>query len=511
MAEASRGLEFRPETPPKTWAPEVRRHRTAIQRHELSRPVRAALEDQIINKQTTVLDYGCGRGDDVRNLNNLGVNCTGWDPDFCPETLRVPSDVVNLGYVVNVIEDPGERVKALGLAWGFARQVLIVSARVDGDPESSPETQYGDGLLTRVGTFQKFFEQNELKEWIGATLGTPAVAAAPGVFYVFRSDEQRCSFVSSRYRRRLASPAPRVGDLLFEKYRPEFESLMSFFAARGRLPMPGELDGGERLLNELGSYRRAFAVVRRVTGSEQWNAISDERRRDLLVFLALAMFPKCPNFGGLPTVLQYDVRAFFSGYNSACSEARALLFSLGRAEIIDSACQQAGVGKLLPDALYVHNSALHLLPPELRVYEGCARVLAGRLEGATLVKLSRREPKVTYLHYPKFDTDPHPTLAASLRVHLQKLSLKYREFNNGNNPPILHRKEALVPPDYPYREKFAKLTEQEERQGLLDFPESIGRKGRWDALIAGRGLRLHGHRLVRSRGIGRGFSSQGSL
>jgi DNA phosphorothioation-associated putative methyltransferase len=477
----------------------IARHRTAIRRSDLSKPVRTALQDQVITDSTTVLDYGCGQGDDVRNLAALGVRCIGWDPQYHSKTEMCPSDVVNLGYVVNVIEDAEERVAVLKSAWQYAQQTLIVAARVDGDLEPHAGNPFRDGCLTKLGTFQKFFEQNELREWIEGTLGHPAVAAAPGIFYVFKIDEQRHLFLSSRNSRGLTAPCPRTSGLLFEKHKHLFELLMSFFTARGRLPVAGELPGGEQILGELGNFRRAFSVVRRVTGAGQWDIISAERKKDLSVFLALSLFPKSPELSQFPTPLQRDIKFFFSSYGDACSEARRLLFSVGRMNVIDSSCQQAGFGKLLPDALYVHLSAVNMLPAELRVYEGCARILTGRVEGATIVKFSRREPKVTYLLYPNFDIDPHPALAASLRVHLQTLKLKYREFSAESNPAILHRKESLVPPDYPSWKKFARLTQLEEAAGLFTSTQTIGRRNQWEALLSTKGLRLRGHQLVRSR------------
>lgn len=229
---------------------------------------------------------------------------------------------------------------------------------------------------------------------------------------------------------------------------------MSFFTARGRLPTLGEFSSEREILAELGSYKRAFSIVRRVTGTEQWDTIVAERKKDALVFLALAMFPRCPELSELPTALRHDVKAFWGSYAKAKEDARSLLFSVGKTDLVDSSCQRAAFGKLLPDALYVHASSINALSPELRVYEGCARVLTGRIEGATIIKLSRREPKVTYLLYPDFDRDPHPALAASLRVQLQTLKLKYHEFRSTDNPPILHRKETFVPADYPDREKI---------------------------------------------------------
>ena len=68
------------------------------------------------------------------------------------------------------------------------------------------------------------------------------------------------------------------------------------------------------------------------------------------------------------------------------------------------------IGKLLPDDLYVHNSALDSLEPILRIYEGCGRAYLGEVEGANIIKIHRRSGKLSYLVYPDFETDPHPAL-----------------------------------------------------------------------------------------------------
>ena len=38
---------------------------------------------------------------------------------------------------------------------------------------------YADGYLTSRGTFQKLFDQQELRNWIDQNLGVSSVAAAP--------------------------------------------------------------------------------------------------------------------------------------------------------------------------------------------------------------------------------------------------------------------------------------------------------------------------------------------
>ena len=138
-----------------------------------------------------------------------------------------------------------------------------------------------------------------------------------------------------------------------------------------------------------------------------------------------------------------------------------------------------------------------ILPPLLRVYEGCARGYIGVVEGANVVKLHRRVPQISYLAYPHFDRDPHPALAGSLVVHLRTLQVRYIDYRTTDSSPILHRKETFVPADYPLHEKFARLTRQEERWGLYEHPTAIGTRQAWERLLAEKGVRLTGHRVTR--------------
>src|SRR6478609_9045277 len=103
----------------------VARYRTALTRTGLSRPLTTALTDGLIDQDCTVFDYGCGKGDDIRHLRALGYNTDGWDPTHRPDATTRPCDVVNLGYVINVIERPDERVGALRAAWELTHHLLI--------------------------------------------------------------------------------------------------------------------------------------------------------------------------------------------------------------------------------------------------------------------------------------------------------------------------------------------------------------------------------------------------
>lgn len=476
----------------------ISRQATALKRYAYSKPISSAIGDGIISAQKTVFDYGCGRGDDVARLKETGIQASGWDPAHKSSSAPTPSDVVNLGYVVNVIEDKDERKETLRKAWRITKEVLIVSAQLSIDAKTKNAKPFKDGYVTLRGTFQKYFEQQELREWINDTISAAPVAAAPGVFYVFRDEDTKEAYMSSRYRRRSAVPKQRAADKLFEEHKELLEGLMGFFAGRGRLPGPDEFSQTQELIGVFGSAKKAFHVIRLVTDPEQWERIADERAQDLLIYLALSRFDGRKRFSGLPSEIRLDVKAFYSNYKMACELADALLFGCGDQDLINEYCVNSGVGKLTPNALYVHVSALDELSALLRTYEGCAKAYVGLVEGSNIVKLHRREPKISYLSYPVFEKDPHPKLSASLSVNLQTFRIKQRRYGTSSNPPILHRKELFVTDGFVGKDKFARLTKSEERAGLYEDTTTIGTRDGWDGLLRTKGVKLRGHRLVKT-------------
>jgi len=467
-------------------------------RSALSRPVALALDDGLMSSTTSIFDYGCGRGGDLLRLEALGYEAAGWDPSHFPTGELVRSDVVNLGYVVNVIENPTERAEVLRRAWALAKSVLIVAARPDWEGRNVSGRRYGDGILTSKGTFQKFFTQEELRAWIDDVVGGRSVAAAPGIFYVFRDDVQAQSFLAARVRRRPAvAHRPRRSETLYEANRDILDPLIAFVESRGRPPETFELPEAAAARERLGGVKAALALVRRVTGDDSWHTARAAATDDLTVYLALAAFGGRPKFTALPPDVQLDVKSFFGSYQNACAAADAVLFRAGDQAALDRACRESSVGKLTPAALYVHMSVLPRLDPLLRVYEGCGRALTGTVEGAKIIKLNRIEPKISYLAYPSFDRDAHPPLATSVRADLRRLHVKFRDFRRSENPPILHRKETFVGAEYPGRDKFARLSAQEEKLGLLSDPRAIGTRDQWTGLVASKGFRLEGHRVHR--------------
>ena len=91
----------------------IDRKGTAIERTTLSRPMSLLLKGDLIGEGVSIFGYGCGRGGDVRILRSPGFDVSGWDPDYRPNDDRHPADIVNFGYVPNVIKSERDRDQAL--------------------------------------------------------------------------------------------------------------------------------------------------------------------------------------------------------------------------------------------------------------------------------------------------------------------------------------------------------------------------------------------------------------
>ena len=110
-------------------------------------------------------------------------------------------DLVNIGFVINVIEDREERIEAVQLAFELADKLLVVSAMIAGDAHIQKFTPYKDGVITSLNTFQKYFSQSELQGFIENTLDENAIAVGPGIFFIFKDKLEEQLFLASRQTR----------------------------------------------------------------------------------------------------------------------------------------------------------------------------------------------------------------------------------------------------------------------------------------------------------------------
>ncbi|MFE9486476.1 DNA phosphorothioation-associated putative methyltransferase [Streptomyces sp. NPDC006641] len=474
----------------KAWSSD--RRLTAISRARVSVPARQAMIDKQVVAGRTVLDYGCGRGGDVRALQQLNVQTVGWDPFYQPCTTLESADVVLLTYVLNVIEDLHERRKALKEAWDLTGKVLVASARLTWEKSKVRGEAFGDGLLTSRHTFQHLYATGELRSYVEAVTGVRTVSAAPGIVYAFKDEAERLRFLAQRI-------VPDAEWLASGDTTSAIAAVVDHAEQRGRLPRMEEVP---QQVAELLGHLRSNEVRRLVRDSADHVKMQEGSKRttlNTLLFLGVELFNGRSPFSSLPLSIQFDVRAFFASYKEACQRSDRLLLKLRDDAYIRGAMNASAVGKVTPSALYVHRRAVDRLPTVLRLYEHCASIAAGRPQAWTLAKLRHQGRAVSWLDCPDFDSDPHPRISTSYEVELGTLETSHTSYVDTKNRPLLHRKHEFLSGDDSDADRYRRLTAAEVRAGLYERPHLIGTEGGWEAELIRCGRALRGHRLVRRR------------
>lgn len=418
----------------------IQRHRTAMVRHTLSQPMSLLVQHGLIHPGVTVFDYGCGQGDDLRSLAAAGIEAWGWDPHFCSDNPKVAADIVNLGFVLNVIEDPSERREALHSAWALSRKALAVSTMIVGQVPTEALRPFRDGFLSRRGTFQKYFSHAELRTLIADALGSAPVPAAPGIFIAFRQGEDQEEFLLRRRFGRRAStlayraPSERrkatVRPAADERVAPAIEILAELTRLRGRAPAAEEVPTKalELLAHERVSLPRALdLMMQHHLSQEALDAAASAMREDLLVHYALSRLNRSTTADRPSASMVRDVRAHFGSQREVLASATDYLLALGDESRVQSATVLAAdrkiaaldhKGRLLLDARQSES-----LPGVLRVYLGCAAYLAGEPTPNSLVRIDSRLRTVSY--FPLEDRSAvFPILSAMTLVDLKRQTMK---------------------------------------------------------------------------------------
>ena len=475
-------------TPPQA----IQRHRTAMTRYSLSKPLALALAHRVVSPDRSLFDYGCGRGTDVSLLQKVGISATGWDPHFQPKAEVKPADCVNLGYVLNVIESPQERTATLQKAFALTNRVLIVSVRVDQALDNASE--FSDGVLTKVGSFQKLYTQDEFRDYLRSALDRKPHMASLGIAYVFRDD-----LAEAEYLAQLALYRP----VSFrESVRAEFskdrtaKKYMALARVLGRTPLDTEFKAFSRLIERYGSVSRIERIAKSLLDSDMLASAQEERRVNILMFVAMLRLQGLapPPIRSLSNEVQADVKMLWPNYKAAIQAGTDFLFELGKPGQIAEECKRTKIGKKLPDALYVHKSAEAQLSPLLQLMVLTAKQIVGEVT-YDLIKISTEGKKLSFLAYKDFENTPHPELAYSLKLFLPKASYDLRRYTESLNPPILHRKETFLDTLHPRYAEYAELTKQEEGHDLLSRSD-IGTRNGWEALLNSRNLRIENNSVV---------------
>jgi DNA phosphorothioation-associated putative methyltransferase len=501
----------RPRVTSRRWCATASRHRCSLlARHGF------------LDGRYRVFDYGCGRGDDVRGLVENGLTAAGWDPYYAPDNPIDSADIVNLGFVINVIEDFDERLEALTRAWSLAERLLVVSVMLanQNDPRGS---RFRDGVMTQRGTFQKYYGQGEIKAFLEQVLDSEAIPVAPGVLYCFRDKDAEQRFLVERYRsrrNRLREPSVRVRERAerprrdraaerYAVYREPLDRLWEQWLTLGRKPEASEVADLPLLIEGFGSLPKAlrFLAERREASGEA-EAIAraaEARTADLEVYFALDQFARRKPYRHLERGLQQDIKVFFGDHAAAQARSRELLFRVADSDALDAACRAAaehGLGHLDPgQSLQLHVGLVEQLPALLRVYVGCAAVLYGDWRHADLIKIHIGSGKVSLMRYDDFEGQPLPRMVERVKIKLREQDIDFFAYGEDYEPPFLYHKSRYINEEFPNYPEQAAFDRALDDLGLFEWSRYGPSPAEFLATLERRRWTIEGVDLVRARDI----------
>lgn len=433
---------------------DVERHRTAIDRNQLSQPMQILARHNYFNGDYSVLDYGCGKGDDMRELEAHGIDISGWDPVHCPDGDILNTDIVNLGFVLNVIEDREERLETLKRAWEYADKLLIVSVMIAGESVIRQFTPYKDGVVTSRNTFQRYYTQSEFRSYIESSLDEAAIAVGQGIFVVFKDKIEEQLFLLERQnvkrdwqqktQRQIQSRQPVIQKDLIDKHLELFTDFWEAALELGRIPANNEFEFSDQIRRIAGSHSKAHNALIEHFGNELFEEAQQKRKDDLLVYFALGLFGKRKPQTKMPDTLKRDIKYFYSSYNDALEQAKEVLFSMGNPRLIEESCIKAHEQLQSGDLSEGHSFTFHKkhlgdLLPELRIYIGCATQLYGDLDKIHLIKAHMTSGKVSIMRYDDWSKDV-PLLVERIKIKMRDQDIDFFDYGGKFEPPPLANK-----------------------------------------------------------------------
>ncbi len=435
---------------------EIDRHKTAIDRNQLSQPMQILAKHDYLNGDWSIFDYGCGKGDDVRELEAHGININSWDPVYNPTNSKIKSEVVNLGFVLNVIEDRKERTETLLDAWKYTDKLLVVSVMVAGESVIRQFTPYKDGVVTSRNTFQKYYTQGEIREYIENILNENAIAVGQGIFIIFKDKIEEQTFLSDRQKIRrdwlykteriIQTREVTLKKDVIDKNLALFNDFWETSLELGRVPANNEFEFSEQIRRITGSHIKAHQALLKHYGNDLYKEAQTKRKEDLLLYFALGQFSRRKPQNKMPDGLKRDIKAFFNSYNEAIEEAREVLFSVGNSEIIHNACSTAyeiiKCGHIEDNHSFTfHKDFLNDLPLELRIYIGCATQLYGDIENFDLIKAHIRSGKVSLMRYDAWENDT-PMLLERIKIKMRDQDVDFFDYGGEFEPTPLINKQV---------------------------------------------------------------------
>ena len=148
--------------------------------------------------------------------------------------------------------------------------------------------------------------------------------------------------------------------------------------------------------------------------------------------------------------------------------------------------KRTGRGKHVGRFSYYHAALLAQLPEVFEHLDSLRQDWHAKYFAFNVVKMEAGS-RISFLRYESFDTR-FPELLAALTCDLDRMEARRTDYTTRRNPPILHRKELLLPQDDARVAEAAHLTERLERLGAFRNPATIGTRDGWQRRLLSLGL-----------------------
>ena len=493
----------------------IARQRTALSRNNFSAPIQSLMRFGYLDGSYSIFDYGCGKGDDLRGLRENQINASGWDPYYDPDEERVEADLVNLGFVINVIEDYQERVDALQGAYSLTKRLLVVGVMLN-KPKISGKS-FRDGVLTGRNTFQKYYTPEELNHFIEKHLHENVIPIAPGVVFVFKDKELEQRFLLERNRAHRSilrisrverSKPVRVKrnrkQEKFDAHQEVLDKLWLFWLQLGRKPKKEEVEDYEYLKSHFQTLGKALNFLLEFHDPALLQKAYKIREEDLLVFLALELFKPRKTNSQRDLSLQNDLKHFFGTSTNALRLAKELLYKISDHDALREAAlasQNQGLGWLENDALQLHSDLAEHLPPLLRVYIGCATQLIGDVNSADLVKIHLLTGKLSLMKYDNFFGKALPRMTERLKLNFHRQTVDFFDYSDPYIPPYLFNKSRFMNEEMEGYAEQQKFEEDLEKLNLFDISGYGPSPEYFDEKLEEARWQVKGRELMRSTRI----------
>lgn len=148
--------------------------------------------------------------------------------------------------------------------------------------------------------------------------------------------------------------------------------------------------------------------------------------------------------------------------------------------------RSTGRGKHIGTYSYYHTSLTDRCPGVTTSLLAICDRLNTRPVRYNVVKLNNQS-RVSFLDYEDFST-PFPALLSALTCDLEGMTARRTIYGSSGNPPVLHRKELLLPSDDPIVPGAVRLTAFLESRGAFTDARRIGTRLFWENRLAALGL-----------------------